>query len=204
MSTLGLYVPGSSLLHRARTGHKLLALALAGAGSVLVSTPWHVAGALLVVLALYVVARLPVRLLVAQVRPVLPVLVLVAVFQVLVVGWQAAVVVVGVIGVLVLAAGLVTLTTRTEDLVDAVVAGLRRVQRLLPRIAPDPERVGLLLALSVRTVPVVVGLAEEVRDAQRARGARLSARAFAAPMIIRALRHADDLGEALVARGVDD
>jgi biotin transport system permease protein len=53
-------------------------------------------------------------------------------------------------------------------------------------------------------VPVVVGIAEEVRDAQRARGLRGSPRAYAVPLVIRALRHADALGEALAARGVDD
>jgi biotin transport system permease protein len=53
-------------------------------------------------------------------------------------------------------------------------------------------------------VPVVAALAVEVRDAQRARGLTTSLRAFAVPLIIRALRHADALGEALVARGVDD
>ena len=118
----------------------------------------------------------------------------------LVAGWERAVVVVGVVGALVLLAGLVTLTTRTQDLLDVVVG----VVRPLRRVGVDPERVGLLMALAIRSVPVVLGLAEEVRDAQRARGVRPSARAYAAPLIIRAVRHADDLGEALVARGVDD
>ena len=35
-------------------------------------------------------------------------------------------------------------------------------------------------------------------------GSRRARRAFAVPLVIRALRHADTLGEALVARGVDD
>jgi biotin transport system permease protein len=68
----------------------------------------------------------------------------------------------------------------------------------------DADRVGLLLALSIRSVPVVAALAAEVRDAQRARGLTSSVRAFAVPLIVRALRHADQLGEALAARGVDD
>ncbi len=53
-------------------------------------------------------------------------------------------------------------------------------------------------------MPVVVGLAEEVREAQRARGLGASPRAFAVPLVVRTLRHADALGEALAARGVDD
>ena len=101
---------------------------------------------------------------------------------------------------LVLLAALVTLTTRTTDLVDAVVAGCRPLQVL--RI--DPERIGLVIALGIRCVPVVIGLAEEVRDAQRARGLGASPRAFAVPLLVRSLRHADALGEALTARGADD
>ena len=74
----------------------------------------------------------------------------------------------------------------------------------LTRIGLDPERIGLLIALSIRAVPVVAGLATEVRDAQRARGLETDLRAFAVPLIIRSLRHADTVAEALVARGVED
>ena len=60
------------------------------------------------------------------------------------------------------------------------------------------------MALCIRAVPVVLGLAEQIRDAQRARGLPLSARAFAVPLLVRALRHAQQLGDALIARGLDD
>jgi biotin transport system permease protein len=68
----------------------------------------------------------------------------------------------------------------------------------------DPERVALVLALAVRSVPVITELAAEVQQARAARGAERSLRAFAVPFVIRSLRHADRLGEALEARGVDD
>ena len=45
-------------------------------------------------------------------------------------------------------------------------------------------------------------LAAEVRDAQRARGVRPSLRAALVPFVVLSLRHADQLGEALAARGV--
>jgi biotin transport system permease protein len=199
-TTLGLYVPGSSVLHRLPAGLKLVALVAAGAGSVLLDDLWQVLVALGVVVAGYGVAGLSMRVVGRQLRPLLWIGVCTAVFHVVVNGWQRAAVVVGVLAVLVLLAALVTLTTRTTDLVDAVVAACRplRVVRV------DAERVGLMLALGIRCVPVVVGLAEEVRDAQRARGLGASPRAFAVPLIVRSLRHADALGEALVARGVDD
>jgi biotin transport system permease protein len=200
MNALGLYLPGTSPVHRMRAGAKLLVMVAAGAGSVLLDHPWQVALALVVVLGAYLLAGLSPGTAWRQVRPLVWVLGFVAVFHVLLSGWEQAAVFLGVVVSLVLLAALVTLTTRTTDMVDAVVAALTPLRR----VGVNPDRVGLLLALGIRSVPVVVGLAEEVRDAQRARGLAASPRAFAVPLIVRSLRHADALGDALVARGADD
>ncbi len=56
----------------------------------------------------------------------------------------------------------------------------------------------------MRTVPVIAGLRDEVVEARRARGLERSPRALLVPLVVRTVRHADHLGEALVARGVDD
>jgi biotin transport system permease protein len=58
--------------------------------------------------------------------------------------------------------------------------------------------VGVILAL------VLLELAAEVRDAQRARGLESSPRALVVPLLVRTLRRADEIGEALVARGAAD
>lgn len=200
MVTLGLYRPGSSLLHRLPAGAKLLFLVVAGAGSIFVREPWQVAAALVAVVCLHLVAGMSPRVMVSQVRPLWWMIVLLGGFHVLVNGWARAVVVLGVLVALVLLAALVTLTTRTTDLIEVVV----RILRPLQVLGVDPERVGLLLSLGIRSVPVVVGLAAEVRDAQLARGLGASPRAFAVPLVVRSLRHADALGEALAARGLDD
>jgi biotin transport system permease protein len=200
MNPLGLYHPGGSALHRAPAGLKLVLMVLAGVGSVFLDEVWQVGAALAVVLVGYLVARIPLRTALAQIRPLLWIAGAAAVFHVVVSGWERAAVVIGVLAVLVLLAALVTLTTRTTAMVDAIV----RACGPLRRFGVDPERVGLMLALGVRSVPVVVGLAEEVREAQLARGLTASPRAFAVPLIVRSLRHADALGEALVARGIED
>lgn len=200
MSMLGLYLPGRSVLHRLRPGVKLSALLFAGLGAVFVDRAWQVGIALASVVALYAVAGLSVRVLVRQARPLMWMFALIGLFHVLVNGWERAAVVVGVLLALVLLAGLVTLTTRTEDLLETLLWLLSPLRF----VGVDPERIGLLVALSLRSVPVVVGIAEEVRDAQKARGLGASPRAFAVPLLIRSLRHADALGEALVARGADD
>ena len=204
MTGLGLYHPGTSVLHRLPAGAKLALLFAAAVGTHWLDRPWRVGVALLLVLLLYGAARIPVSLLVAQVRPLWLLAVLLGAFQWWADGWRTAVDVVGVLAVLVLLAALVTLTTRTTAMVDTVVR-LCGPLRLLPgRLGVDPERIGLLLALGIRSVPVVIGLARQVREAQLARGLGTSPTAFAVPLVVRSLRHADALGEALAARGVDD
>ena len=196
----GAYLPGTSPVHRAPAGLKL---ALLAGGLVLVAVlprPPVTLGAGLLVVALAALARIGVGQLAAQVRPLLWVLVPVTAVQLWLTGPRQAALVAGGLVVAVAAAGLVTLTTRTQALLDALVAALGPLRRL----GVDPERVGLVLALAVRSVPVLAGIAREVQQARAARGAERSLRAFAVPFVIRSLRHADRLGEALEARGVDD
>ena len=133
---------------------------------------------------------MPWRTALAQVRPIAWFAAALAVFQLVVSGWERAVVVVGGLVALVLLAALVSLTTRTTAIVDAVVVGARPLRR----VGVDPERLGLLVALAVRAVPVVADLARQVREAQLARGAAASPTAFVVPLVVRSLRHADHLG----------
>ncbi|KGN36197.1 energy-coupling factor transporter transmembrane component T family protein [Knoellia subterranea] len=195
-----LYLPGDSVVHRLGAGTKLLVLLTAGVALALWRSPWQVGVALALVLFGYAVARLPLRTLLRQVVSLAWIAVPLLVIQWIFASWEIGVGVVGSFVTLVLLAGLVTLTTRTTAMIDVVV----RAAGWLRRLGVDPERVGLMLALGIRSVHVVLGLAEEVREAQYARGLRASPRAFAVPLIVRSLRHADRLGEALTARGVDD
>ncbi len=187
-------------MHRAPAGLKLVVLAVGLLLVALLPGPLPVAVGALAVAVLVGLAGVGPGAVGAVVRPVLWVLVPVVVVQVWLAGPVRALVVGGGIVVAVAAAGLVTLTTRTEDLLDALVAALRPLRRA----GVDPERVALVLALAVRSVPVLAGIAGEVQQARAARGAERSLRAFAVPFVIRSLRHADRLGEALEARGVDD
>jgi len=200
MSLLGLYVPGASILHRAPAGAKLLGLVGLAVVSQLLGLWWQRCLLLIGVLLLYPLARIGVGFALRQLRSLWWVLATIAVAQLALAGWQLEVAVVATIVLLVLAAGLVTLTTTTTALSDVVVSVLGPFRRF----GVAPERVGLLLALSIRAVPVVLGLAEQIRDAQRARGLPIRPRAFAVPLLVRALRHAQQLGDALIARGLDD
>lgn len=200
MSLLGQYVPGTTVVHRVPAGAKLLGLVGLAVLAQLLRVWWQDVLLLAAVLVLYPVAGLPLRRALGQLRALWWVLAAVAVAQVLLATWPAAVSVVATLLLLVLAAGLITLTTTTTAMSEVVV----RLLGPFRRFGIAPERVGLLLALSIRAIPVVLGLAEEIRDAQRARGLPTSPRAFAVPLLVRALRHAQRMGDALVARGLDD
>lgn len=197
---IGSYLPGDSPVHRTPAGVKLALLAVGLLVLGVVRTPLTVAVGLAVTLAVGAAARLRPAVLWAQVRPVVLVALVVGALQVWLAGPVQAAVVVGWLVVAVLAAGLVTVTTPLADVLDAVVAATRPLRR----VGVDPERVALVLALAVRSVPVVAGLARDVHEARSARGAGRSVRAFAVPLVIRTVRYADRLGEALAARGVDD
>ncbi|MFE6994610.1 energy-coupling factor transporter transmembrane component T family protein [Microbacterium sp. NPDC057659] len=195
---ISLYSPGDGLLHRVPASAKLAGLVLCA----LVLSLWRPVplGTLVVLLAVsaaYPLAGLPPTMLgEAWWRLRWVVLVLGGLLW-LFVGWEPAVVNTGRVVALVLLADLVTRTTRMGDLLAVLEAALRPFRRL----GVDPEAVALTISLAIAMVPVIAGLAEQVRDAQRARGVRLGIRA-ALPLLVLTMKHADDVGDALVARGV--
>jgi len=110
---------------------------------------------------------------------------------------DAAVVHTGRIVALLLLAELVTATTRLGDLLDV----LRRLLTPIRRVGGDPDVAALTLSLTIAMIPVVGGIVVRVREAQSARGVRLGPRA-SVPVLTLTMRHADQVGEALAARGV--
>lgn len=196
----GLFEPGTSLLHRLPAGAKLIGLgALLTAIVVASSVPALALGALLAALG-YAMAGVGWRVALAQVWPLRWFALVLLAVQWWLAGAERAVVSVGGLVVAVALAGLVTVTTR----VSAMTSAFATAMRPLSIVGIEPDRVALVLALGVRAVPLVAGLAAEVREAHRARGLPLDPRTYGVPLVVRTLRHADAVGEALAARGLDD
>ncbi|TDD73198.1 energy-coupling factor transporter transmembrane protein EcfT [Jiangella aurantiaca] len=196
----GAYVPGRSVVHRTPAGLKLAVLAAACTALVFARSLVAVGVATAVVVALYALARVGVRAAWGQLRPLRWLVVVLLVVQVLIADLPTAVALTARLVLAVALAALVTLTTRTTDL----MAALERALRPLRRAGVDPGRVSLLMSLALRSVPVVAGIAGRIREARCARGRERSVRAFAVPLVVGVLRHADAMGEALQARGLDD
>jgi biotin transport system permease protein len=198
---IGVYRPGDSLLHRMPAGLKLLLLIVSiVTATVFVRGPLEILIVGGVVAGLFAVARIPLKVVLAQLRPMVWMLLIIAAFQVLITSPARAVVVCGVLLISVALAALVTLTTRVTDMLDAVTCGLGPLRR----VGVDPERIGLMLALAIRCVPLLAGIVQDVAEARRARGLQWSMTALVTPVLVRALRTADAMGDALAARGVDD
>ncbi|MEO6199571.1 MAG: energy-coupling factor transporter transmembrane protein EcfT [Cryobacterium sp.] len=196
---IGLYSPGRSPIHRAPTLLKLFLLSASVVVVSLLQQPWHVGVAAVVVLALLAVARIPVGAAVAQISPILWMLVIAVPIQGLFAGWLVAGLMAGRLLTAVALAALFTLTTTVTAVLEAFQRMLRPFSRWV-----DADRVGLLVALTIRCIPLVAQIVTEVLEARRARGTRGSIMALAVPVVVRSLYAADALGEALVARGLDD
>ena len=199
-SPLGTYRPGTTLLHRLPAGPKLGLLAAFGIMTVIARGPWTAAGFLTFSLLLVVWSRMPIRPILRALRPLLPVIVLVAVFQVWQRGWPTAVHVIGDLLALVIAALVFTGTTRSDAMLDAITRGLGPFRR----VGVNPEKVALAFSLMIRTIPGILEIAHETRAAAKARGLERSPRALLTPMVIRTVAHAYDTGAALHARGIGD
>lgn len=194
------YEPGTTVVHRAPAGVKFVALLVLAVVIFALRSPGWL-GALCAVAVLgYAVARVSWRRCWGLLRSLGLLVVVVFALQWWLLGLDSAVVVCLRIGAALAAANLVTITTRVDDLVTAVERGLRPLRRFGVR----PNRLGLLIGLTLQAVATLTGIAAEVREAARARGADRSVVAFTVPFLVRTLRHADELGEALAARGEGD
>lgn len=200
MSMIGDYRPGATLLHRLPAGVKLLGMLVAAVATV--AAPGWAASlvALAVAAALLAWSGAGLRVTVKALRGIALVAVLLFAWQTWQHGWPRAVETVGDIVALVLLATVLTATTRVQDILDAITAGLRPLRR----VGVDADRVALAFALTIRAIPATLELAVETRQAAQARGLERSLRARLVPFVIRVVARAHETGAALHARGVGD
>ena len=195
----GLYIDGNSVLHRAQAGPKILAMVALGTGVFMVPD-WPVVSLVLAsVIALYRLSGFGWRVIIAQIRPMAWLLAIFFAVQLWLNDWQAGLLVITRVAAIVMFASLITLTTKTSDM----LASLERALRPLKPLGVNPEKVSLAISMVLRFIPVIATVASEIRDAQRARGLDRSILAMIVPLIIRTLKMADDVADAIEARSFD-
>jgi len=192
------YVFGDSLLHRATPGKKLLALFVFCTVLFIFEGWWTLLPGLALVAAAYSFARLTPRLAWLAIRPVIPILVAIFLVQLYFADVDLAAFVVLRFIALILAASVVTMTTKTSEFVDAVMTTLKHAPSWVPR-----KQIALAIALAFRFIPRIRSHVADIRSAQAARGLGRNIRALIVPLILRTLRDADDIANAIDARSVD-
>lgn len=200
MTMLGTYVPGGSPIHRLPAGFKLLALIAAILAMTLtVHTPIGAGVAVGCILAVFVLAGVGPQRAWPLLRGPFLFVAVIFVFQVFISDWRRAAVVCAVLLASIGLAAVVTLTTRTTDLLAAIVAALAPLERLGVRT----DLIAMALALTIRSIPLIAEVFTQVDQARRARGLRPGARVLFVPAVLAALETADGFADTLAARGLD-
>ncbi|MEC5180678.1 energy-coupling factor transporter transmembrane component T family protein [Arthrobacter sp. CG_A4] len=194
------YVPGTSVVHLSPLWLKFVLVLGSGMASFLISD-WAAAAAVLVFMcALFLLSGAGVARLVRALRPVVPVLVAIGLFQWWQLGGSTAARIVLNVLVCVVAASILTATTPVQALLDGVAS----LARPLERFGADPERFALTIAIMLRSIPFIAGAFADVRDSARARGLERNPRALVLPVFITTVAFARQTGEALAARGLGE
>lgn len=198
---LGLYVNKDTVVHRMHTGPKLLILTVFLIISAIFATTIPLALAAVAIIAVvYLLARIPLRTAFRQLRGSV---VIVTFFGALLwwrTDFQQAAVTVLVILSAIAAAICFTLTTRVSALMDTI----EKILNPLSKYGVNVSAIMLAISLTIRLIPLQVIAVSQVLEARKARGAGASITAFGVPVIVRTIRRAQAMADALIARGEAD
>lgn len=197
---ISVYLPGDSFLHRLPAGAKLLALCIATVAMLPIMQPLILGLVLAGVAGLFaVLGRDGLRQL-KVLRPLCYLLAGLLLLHVLSGTASAGVAVILRLLAMVLLATLVSLTTKMDDLLDA----LKAVLSPLARIGLPARKIALAIGLVLRFAPVLIGIGASLAEAFYARSGRRGGIRLVAPFALQALASADRVAEALAARGGAD
>jgi len=193
-----LYLPGNTWLHRVRAGLKLAVLAIGSTALMWVHSP----SLLLVACALVCLsvrwAGASLQQVWQQLRPLVWLLFVLGGLSVWSHGVLQAFEMILRLLTLVLAALVVSMTTPLTQMMQVVAWLLKPFQRLG---WVDADKVALGFGLTMRLIPELGVQWQEIREAQLARGLMPSPLTMGVPMLLRTLRRADEIAEAIDARG---
>ena len=193
-----LYLPGNTWLHRKPAGLKLAVLALTSSSLMWVHSPLFLLVACALVCFLVRGAGASLRQVWQQLRPLVWLLLVLGGLSVWSQGLLQALEMVLRLLTLVLAALVVTMTTPLTQMMQVVVWLLWPLQRLG---WVDADRVALGVGLTLRLIPELGVQWQDIREAQLARGLTPSPMTMGVPMLLRTLKRADEIAEAIDARG---
>jgi biotin transport system permease protein len=193
------YVSRQSWLHRVPAGVKLLAVAAISIAMLPVADWRILAAGIVLTVGIYASLGREVLRRLGLLRPLVPILIAIAVLQAWFDSWPVAAVSVSRILLMVMVANLITLTTTMQDMM-AVLSPLFMPLRFLK---VNPRAPALAIALVIRFVPVLMLAWQEREEAWRARTGRRGSLRLIPSFITETIRMTDHIAESLDARGFD-
>ena len=222
--TIGQHFPGNSLVHRFDPRLKILLTILYIVLLFAAANPLGLALSIAWLAVLYKMAKIPVRMIVKSLKPIVPIILFTCVLNLffvtgqgepLVQVWVLRIYAEGVryailmaVRVITLIAGtsLLTYTTSPIVLTDAI-------ERLLPpfnKIHMPVHELAMMMTIALRFIPTLVEETDKIMNAQKARGAMLDSGTLKErmhamipiliPLFISAFRRADELAMAMECR----
>jgi len=221
--TIGQHYPGHSVLHRCDPRLKLAGTIAYIVVLFLASNPLGMACSALLLVFLYGMAKIPFRLVLKSLKPILPIVAFTAILNLFFItgetpvftfwilkvypeGIRYAILLSARVCLLIAGTSLLTYTTSPIVLTDAIESLLRPLARLhLP-----VHELAMMMTIALRFIPTLIEETEKIMNAQKARGAMLDTGNFAQrvkalipiliPLFISAFRRADELAMAMECR----
>lgn len=197
-SLLGAYHPQQGWLFRLGTGWKYLLLLALSLPPILVGRWWFTVAVALLALGMLWSSGIGPRRALRVGWMLWSILATMAVYQLITLQPELAVTTPGNVLIAVLASRMLTLTTSTPELLDALVRGLAGLRRL----GVNVDQIALAIAVMVRSIPYLMGAFDDSRDAAQARGRDGNIVSLLIPTMVSAVAYAQSTAEALHARGL--
>ena len=222
--TIGQHFPGNSLVHRFDPRLKILLTILYIVLLFAAANPLGLALSIAWLAVLYKMAKIPVRMIVKSLKPIVPIILFTCVLNLffvtgqgepLVQVWMLRIYAEGVryailmaVRVITLIAGtsLLTYTTSPIVLTDAI----ERVLNPLAKLHLPVHELAMMMTIALRFIPTLIEETDKIMNAQKARGAQLDNGKMTerikalvpvlVPLFISAFRRADELAMAMECR----
>ena len=222
--TIGQYYPGRSVLHRCDPRLKLVATIAYIVVLFVAANPLGIALSLLLLAALYRVAKIPGKMILRSLKPIVPIVFFTAVLNLFFVpgegeppvqfwvfhsyaeGVRSALLLELRVCALIAATSLLTYTTSPIVLTDAI----ENLLRPLAKVHFPVHELAMMMTIALRFIPTLIEETEKIMNAQKARGAMLDTGKFTQrikalvpiliPLFISAFRRADELAMAMECR----
>lgn len=220
--TLGQYLPGKSVMHRADPRTKIIITMLFMIVLFIIDSIWALLGAMAFVAMAYTIAKIPIKYAIKGIRPILFIILFTVVINMFMtdgntlvnLGFaritdqgllRAAIVSLRVL-MLITSASVMTYTTTPIMLTD----GIEKLLKPLKKLKFPVHEMAMMMTIALRFIPTLIDETDKIMKAQAARGADIGtgnllerAKSFIPiliPLFVSSFRRADDLAVAMEAR----